>query len=55
MVAYLLPAAGLFAEVGFGQVWQRLIAGLDAQARRLISPALLRARVDLLCGPAAGV
>ncbi|MCF8786238.1 transposase domain-containing protein [Rhodococcus ruber] len=67
VVVYLLLAAGLFAEVGFGQVWQRMIAGLDglavdtstagalAQARRRIGPAPLRALFDLLRGPAAGL
>jgi hypothetical protein len=67
VVVYLLLAAGLFAEAGFGQVWQRMIAGLDglavatptagalAQARRRIGPAPLRALFDLLRGPAAGL
>lgn len=59
---YRLLAAGLFAEVGFGEVWQRMIAGLDglavatptagalAQVRRRIGPAPLRALFDLLRG-----
>ena len=67
VVVYLLLAAGLFAEVGFGQVWQRMTAGLHglpvptptdgalAQARRRIGPAPLRALFALLRGPAAGV
>ena len=67
VVVYLLLAAGLFPEAGFGQVWQRMIAGLDglavatptagalAQARRRIGPAPLRALFDLLRGPAAGL
>ena len=29
VVVYLLLAAGLFAELGYGQVWARLVAGLD--------------------------
>ncbi len=67
VVVYLLLAAGLFAELGYGQVWARMIAGLDglavatptagalAQARRRIGVAPLRALFDLLRGPAAGV
>ena len=27
VVVYLLLAAGLFAEIGYGQVWARMIAG----------------------------
>jgi hypothetical protein len=65
VVVYPLLAAGLFAEVGYGQVWARMIAGLDglavavpsasalAQARRRIGAAPLRALFDLLRGPAA--
>jgi hypothetical protein len=67
VVVYLLLAAGLFAELGYGQVWARMIAGLDglavagptasalAQARRRIGVAPLRALFDLLRGPAAGL
>jgi hypothetical protein len=63
VVVYLLLAAGLFPEVGYGQVWARMIAGLDglapavpspsalAQARRRVGAAPLRALFDLLCGP----
>ncbi len=29
VVVYLLLAAALFAEVGYGQVWARMTAGLD--------------------------
>ena len=29
VVVYLLLAAGLFAELGYGQVWAKMIAGLD--------------------------
>lgn len=66
-MVYLLPAAGLFAEVGYGQVWAKLTAGLAgsavatptagalAQARRRLGPAPLRALFDLLRGPAAGL
>jgi hypothetical protein len=66
VVVYLLLAGGLFAELGYGQVWARMIAGLDglavatptagalAQARHRIGVAPLRALFDLLRGPAAG-
>lgn len=66
VVVYLLLAAGLFAEVGYRQVWARMVAGLDGlvvampgssaltQARRRIGVAPLRALFDLLAGPAAG-
>lgn len=65
VVVYLLLAAGLFAELGYGQVWRRLAAGLEglavasptgaalAQARRRIGAAPLRALFELLAGPAA--
>ena len=64
VVVYLLLAGCLFAELGYGQVWQRLCAGLDGlpvatptasaltQARRRLGPAPLRALFDLLRGPA---
>jgi hypothetical protein len=67
VVVYLLLAAALFAELGYGQVWARMVAGLDgleiavptagalAQARRRIGVAPLRALFDLLRGPAAGL
>src|SRR3954452_976147 len=70
VVVYLLLAAGLFADLGYGQVWTRMIAGLGgsgglsvavptagalAQARRRVGVAPLRALFDLLRGPAAGV
>lgn len=67
VVVYLLLAAGLFAELGYGQVWARMCAGLDglavadpgpsalAAARRRIGVAPLRALFDLLRGPAAGL
>ena len=66
VVVYLLIAAGLFAELGYCQVWARLVAGLDgipvaapsssalAQARRRVGPAPLAAVFRLLAGPAAG-
>jgi len=65
VVVYLLLAGGLFAELGYRQVWHRLVAGLDGldvpaptgaaltQARRRLGPAPLRALFDLLRGPAA--
>ncbi|MEV4251298.1 IS4 family transposase [Streptosporangium canum] len=65
VVVYVLLAGCLFAELGYRQVWQRLVAGLDGlavadptaaaltQARRRIGVAPLRALFDLLRGPAA--
>jgi Transposase DDE domain/Insertion element 4 transposase N-terminal len=67
VVVYLLLAGALFADLGYGQVWARMTAGLDgldvanptagglAQARRRIGIAPLRALFDLLAGPAAGI
>lgn len=67
VVVYLLLAAGLFADLGYGQVWSRMTAGLAglgiavpsasalAAARRRIGVAPLRALFDLLRGPAAGL
>ena len=65
VVVYLLLAGCLFAELGYGQVWHRLVAGLRGlplpnpseaaltKARRRLGPAPLRALFDLLRGPAA--
>src|SRR5437763_4469567 len=65
VVVYLVLAGCLFAELGYGQVWHRLVAGLDGlavacpgpaaltQARRRLGAAPLRALFDLLRGPAA--
>lgn len=65
VVVYLLLAGCLFAELGYLQVWHRLVAGLDGlavacpspaaltQARRRLGAAPLRALFDLLRGPAA--
>lgn len=67
VVVYLLLAACLFAELGYLQVWHRLVAGLDglrepvatptaaalSQARRRLGPEPLEALFDLLRGPAA--
>jgi len=65
VVVYLLLAGALFAELGYAQVWRRLIAGLQGvgvvtptasalrQARQRLGPAPLRALFDLLRGPAA--
>ncbi len=65
VVVYLLLAGCLFAELGYRQVWLRLVAGLDGldvadpsqagltRARRRIGPAPLRALFELLRGPAA--
>lgn len=67
VVVYLVLAGALFADLGYGQVWARMSAGLDgldvavptaaglAQARRRIGVAPLRALFDLLRGPAGGV
>lgn len=66
VVVYLLLAAGLFAELGYGQVWAKMTAGLHglavatptasalAQARRRIGVAPLRALFELLRGAGAG-
>jgi transposase IS4-like protein/DDE family transposase len=66
VVVYLLLAGCLFAELGYGQVWRRLAAGLGGlqvavptasamtQARRRLGPAPLRELFFLLRGPAPG-
>jgi hypothetical protein len=69
VVVYLLLAGGLFAELGYGQVWARMTAGLEgldrlavacpsvsalAAARRRIGVAPLRALFDLVRGPVVG-
>lgn len=66
VVVYLLLAAGLFAEIGYRQVWARLVAGLDglpvampsssalSQARRRVGVAPLRVLFTLVAGPAVG-
>ena len=65
VVVYLLLAGCLFAELGYGQVWQRLVAGLAGlglpsptvgaltKARRRVGAKPLQALFDLLRGPAA--
>ena len=65
VVVYLLLAGCLFADLGYRQVWSRLVAGLHGlpvpmpagsalrQARQRLGPAPLRALFDLLRGPAA--
>jgi hypothetical protein len=67
VVVYLLLAGCLFAELGYRQVWQRLVVGLDGlpvadpsqaaltKARSRIGPQPLRALFDLLRGPAASM
>jgi hypothetical protein len=64
VVMYLLLAACLFAELGYEQVWRKLVSGLPGrhpgapsgsalrQARQRLGPAPLRALFDLLRGPA---
>ena len=66
VVVYLLLAGCLFAELGYGQVWDRMTAGLGGppaasptaaamtQARRRLGPAPLRELFLLLRGPAPG-
>lgn len=65
VVVYLLLAGCLFADMGYGQVWHRLAAGLNGlavatptvgaltQARQRLGAAPLRALFDLLRGPAS--
>lgn len=67
VVVYLVLAACLFPDLGYRQVWHRLVAGLHGlpvasptagalwQARRRVGPAPLRWLFDLLRGPAAGI
>ena len=66
VVVYLLLAAALFAELGYQQVWARLVSGLDpatvalpgssalSQALRRVGAAPLRELFTLLRGPAVG-
>ena len=66
VVVYLLLAGCLFAELGYAQVWARLVAGLGGlpaarptaaamtQARRRLGPGPLRELFFLLRGPAPG-
>jgi hypothetical protein len=66
VVVYLLLAACLFPDLGYPQVWHRLVAGLDGldvatptagalcQARRRVGVTPLRCLFDLLRGPAVG-
>lgn len=67
VVVYLLLAGCLFAEIGYRQVWQRLVSGLEGlpvaqpseaaltKARQRLGPQPLRALFDLLRGPAASM
>jgi hypothetical protein len=67
VVVYLLLAGGLFAELGYQQVWHKLTAGLGAlpvaspggnalwQARARLGAAPLRWLFDLLRGPATAI
>jgi hypothetical protein len=66
VVVYLLLAGALFAEIGYQQVWARLVAGLDptavaspgssalSQALRRVGVAPLRELFTLVRGPAVG-
>jgi Insertion element 4 transposase N-terminal/Transposase DDE domain len=65
VVVYLLLAGCLFADLGYRQVWSKLVAGLHGlpvaaptgsalrQARQRLGSAPLRALFELLRGPAA--
>jgi hypothetical protein len=63
VVVYLLLAAGLFAHLGWGLVWDKLVTGLGPRpgpsgsalfyARKRLGAAPLRALFDLLAGPGA--
>jgi hypothetical protein len=68
VVMYLLLAGCLFADLGYRQVWSKLVAGLHdvpglrvasptssalRQARQRLGPQPVRALFDLLRGPAA--
>lgn len=67
VVVYLLLAGCLFADMGYRQVWQRLVTGLEGlpvadpseaaftKARSRVGPQPLRALFDLLRGPAASM
>jgi len=67
VVVYLLLAACLFPELGYRQVWARMVSGLAGmvvaaptaaalcQARRRVGVAPLRWLFELLRGPAAGI
>ena len=67
VIVYLLLAAGLFAEVGYLGVWDKLVAGLHGlglarpsatglwHARVRVGVAPLRALFDLLRGPAGSI
>lgn len=66
VAVYLLLAGALFAEIGYQQVWARLVAGLDpatvaapgssalSQALRRVGVAPLRELFTLVRGPAIG-
>jgi Insertion element 4 transposase N-terminal/Transposase DDE domain len=66
VVVYLLLAGALFAEIGYRQVWARLVAGLHpssvatpgssalSQALRRVGVAPLRELFTLVAGPAVG-
>lgn len=67
VIVYLLLAAGLFPDVGYPGVWDKLVAGLRGlaltrpsgtglwHARVRVGSAPLQALFDLLRGPAAGI
>ncbi len=66
VVVYLLLAGALFAEIGYTQVWARMVSGLHGldvakpgssaltQARRRVGPGPLRELFGVLAGPGVG-
>ncbi|MCX4094711.1 IS4 family transposase [Nocardia sp. alder85J] len=66
VVVYLLLAGALFEQIGYRQVWARLVSGLGdvpvpapassavTQALRRVGPAPLRALFALVAGPGVG-
>ncbi|WP_228000028.1 transposase domain-containing protein [Nocardia australiensis] len=51
VVVYLLLAGGLFAGLGYRQVWARMVCGLGAGVAALTSSALMQARRRIGAGP----
>jgi Insertion element 4 transposase N-terminal len=44
VVVYLLLGGRLFAELGYAQVWRRLVAGLDGLSAAATAAAMTQAR-----------
>jgi hypothetical protein len=55
VVIYLLLAAGLFSEIGLGQVWARLCAGLPGPVPAPAPSAVCAARARLGVAPFAAL